>query len=241
MDQLKTISTPIGQHSKLSVTQAPETEEDKEFMQKIPYASMVGSIMYAMVCSRPHLTYAVSLVSRFMSNPRKPHWHAIKWVFQYLSGSRSLGVKFGKNVKRGSELEGFVDSDYVGNIDTRKSLTGFVFTTFGGAISWKANLQPVVALSTTEAEYIAMTEAIKEAIWLKGISHELGMYEGNITVHCDNQSTIHLAKNQREKEPWYETDVRILLRDVETRRLETLHWGQAIGEAICQITEVVRN
>ncbi|XP_041004131.1 uncharacterized protein LOC121249493 [Juglans microcarpa x Juglans regia] len=78
-----------------------------------------------------------------------------------------------------------------GNVDTRKSLTGYVFTAFGGAISWKSHLQSVVALSTTEAEYIALTEAVKEAIWLKGIASELNIYNDNITVHRDNQSTLH--------------------------------------------------
>ena len=72
-------------------------------------------------------------------------------------------------------VEGFVDSNYAGSLDTRKSLTGYVFIIYGGVVSWKANLQPVVALSTTEADYIAMTEAIKEAIWLKGIIKELGI------------------------------------------------------------------
>ncbi|XP_041000938.1 secreted RxLR effector protein 161-like [Juglans microcarpa x Juglans regia] len=152
------------EHSKLSITQAPETDEDKEFMKNIPYASIVGSIMYIMVCTRLDLTYAVSIVSRFMSNPGKSHWHALKCVFQYLSSTKCFGLKFGENMQIGSNLQGFVDSDYTENLDTSKSLTGFVFTIFGGAVSWKTNLQPVVALSTTEAEYIAMTEAIKEPI-----------------------------------------------------------------------------
>ncbi|XP_041011256.1 secreted RxLR effector protein 161-like [Juglans microcarpa x Juglans regia] len=186
MDQVKLASTPLGQHCKLSTSQTPESELEIEFMQQIPYANMVGSVMYAMVCTRPDLTYAISVVSRFMSNPGKAHWQATKWLLRYISGTTNLGLKYGSNVKKGCELEGFVDADYAGNVDTRKSLTGYVFTAYGGAISWKSNLQSVVALSTTEAEYIALTEAIKEAMWLNGISHELGIFKGNITVHCDN-------------------------------------------------------
>ncbi|RVW58895.1 Retrovirus-related Pol polyprotein from transposon TNT 1-94 [Vitis vinifera] len=145
----RTVSTPLGQHFRLSITQAPETHEEKRFMERIPYASMVGSVMYTMVCSRPDLAYAVSMISRYMSCPGKPHWQAVKWLFQYLAGTRSLGLVYG---------------------------------VFGGAVSWKANLQSVVALSTTEAEYMAMTEAVKEAIWLKGITEELAMYRGVASV-----------------------------------------------------------
>ncbi|XP_042983134.1 secreted RxLR effector protein 161-like [Carya illinoinensis] len=215
MDQIKPVSTPLGQHFKLSTTQAPQTESEMEFMHQIPYASIVGSVMYATVCTRPDLIYAVSVVSRFMSNPVKAHWQAIKWLLRYISGTTVLGLKYGNNVKEGCELEGFVDADYAGSVDTRKSLTGYVFTAFGGAISWKSNLQSVVALSTTEVEYIALTEAIKEAIWLNGISHELGIFKGNITIHCDNQSSIHLAKNQVFHERSKHIDVRLhFVRDV---------------------------
>nr|CAN70013.1 hypothetical protein VITISV_017116 [Vitis vinifera] len=124
-------------------------------------------------------------------------------------GTRSLGLVYGGNSQLGTQLQGFVDADYVGNIDTRKSLTGYVFTVFGGAISWKANLQLVVALSTTEAEYMAMTEAVNETIWLKGITKELAMNRGKVVVYCDNQSAIHLAKNQSFHKRSKHIDVRL--------------------------------
>lgn len=112
-------------------------------------------------------------------------------------------------------VEGFVDSDYAGNLDTRKSLTGFVFTFFGTSISWKTILQSVVALSTTEAEYIAVTEAIKEALWLKGIISELGLKQEQVVVHCDNQSAIHLSKHQVFHERSKHIDVKLhFVRDV---------------------------
>lgn len=91
---------------------------------------------------------------------------------------------------------GFVDSDFAGNLDTRKSLTGFVFTAFGTTICWQAVLKSVVALSTTEAEFIAITEGIKKAIWLKGLIAELRVKQEQVIVHCDNQSAIHLSKHQ---------------------------------------------
>ena len=215
MNNEKPVSTPLGQHFRLSITQAPETHEEKRFMERIPYASMVGSVMYTMVCSRPDLAYAVSMISRYMSCPGKPHWQAVKWLFQYLAGTRSLGLVYGGNSQLGTQLQGFIDTDYAGNIDTGKSLTGYAFTVFGGVVSWKANLQSVVALSTTKAEYMAMTEAVKETIWLKDITKELAMHRGKVVVYCDNQSPIHLAKNQSFNERSKHIDVRLhFVRDI---------------------------
>ena len=100
--------------------------------------------MYTVVCSRPDLAYAVSMISRYMSYLGKPHWQAVKWLFQYLAGTKSLGLIYGGNSQLGTQLQGFVDVNYAGNIDARKSLTRYVFIVFGGAMSWMANLQSVV-------------------------------------------------------------------------------------------------
>lgn len=155
-------------------------------MSSVLYPSGVGSLMYAMVCSRPNLAYAVSMISMFMANPGKQHWEALKWILRYLKGSSEVVLWFGKNQKMQEAIEGYVDSDHAGCIDTRKSLTGFVFTLYGNAMSWKSNLQTVVALSTTEVECIAMTEAIKEGMWLLGIIREMGVKQDCVTIHCDN-------------------------------------------------------
>jgi len=106
-------------------------------------------------------------------------------------------------------LKVFVDSDYAGCLDSRKSLTGFVLTAFGTAISWKASLQKVVSLSTTEAEYIALTEAVKESLWLEGIAKELKIQNEVITVHCDSQSAIDLSKNYVHHERTKHIDIKL--------------------------------
>ncbi|RVW24170.1 Retrovirus-related Pol polyprotein from transposon TNT 1-94 [Vitis vinifera] len=113
------------------------------------------------VLSRPDIAHAVGVVSRFMSRPGKQHWEAIKWILRYLKGSLDTCLCFtGASLK----LQGYVDADFAGDIDSRKSTTGFVFTLGGTAISWTSNLQKIVTLSTTEAEYVAATEAGKEMI-----------------------------------------------------------------------------
>ena len=114
-----------------------------------------------MICMRPDLAYAVSVVSRFMTNPGKEHWKAVQRIFRYLQSTSSMSLYFGKN---NDGVFGVVDSDYSKDINTRRSISGYVFTLGGCAISWKAQLQSTVALSTTEAEYMAVTEGLKEAI-----------------------------------------------------------------------------
>ncbi|KAM6600577.1 hypothetical protein CsatA_020186 [Cannabis sativa] len=210
----KPVSTPIAQHFKLSSNLSPLNEQEAKEMENIPYTNLVGSIMYIMVCTRPDLSHAVSIVSRYMGNPGMEHWKAVKWLMRYLRGTTDVGLMYSPD---GNELavNGFVDSDYAGDIDTRRSQSGWVFRVNCCTISWKANLQTIVALSTTEAEYISCTEAVKEAIWLKGITRELGINQGAITILCDSQSALHLSKNQMYHERTKHIDVRLhFIRDV---------------------------
>jgi ATP-binding cassette subfamily B (MDR/TAP) protein 1 len=161
-------------------------------MSKVSYSSAVGSLMYAMVCSRPDLSYDMSLVSRYISNPGKERWRAVQWIFRYLRGTADYCLKFGRTEKG---LVGYVDSDFAGDLDRRRSLTGYVFAVGSCAVSWKAVLQPVVALSTTEAEYMAIAKACKELIWLKGLFAELCGVDSCINLFSDSQSAICLTKD----------------------------------------------
>ena len=146
----KPVSTPLDHHTKLSVTQALEIVEERSKMDQTPYANGVGSIMYGMVCSKPDLAHAVSMISRFMGDPGSAHWVDLKWTLRYLNGSLQAGLRY-KKIAHKEAIIGYVDADFVGNVDTRKSLTGYVFTLYGTAISWKASQQSVVSLSTIEA------------------------------------------------------------------------------------------
>ena len=161
-------------------------------MSKVPYASVVGSLMYAMVCTRPDIAHAVGVVSRYLNNPGKEHWMAVKWILKYLRGTTNQALCFGgSNIA----LQGYVDADMAGDRDNRRSTTGYVFTVGGTAVSWVSKIQSVVALSTTEAEYVAATEASKEMIWLQRFMDELGKKHDMGTLYSDSQSAIHLAKN----------------------------------------------
>ena len=92
MQSAKPVSTPLASHFKLSKEQGVATQEEREFMAKIPYASAMGSLMYVMVCTRPDIAQAVGVVSRFMQNPGKEHWETIKWILIYLKGTMDIGL-----------------------------------------------------------------------------------------------------------------------------------------------------
>uniref|UniRef100_A0A2N9FSS1 Retrovirus-related Pol polyprotein from transposon TNT 1-94 n=1 Tax=Fagus sylvatica TaxID=28930 RepID=A0A2N9FSS1_FAGSY len=192
MDEAKSVSTPLGSHFRLTKDQSPKTEQEQAYMSKVPYASAIGSLMYAMVCTRLDIAHAVGVVSRYMSNPGKQHWEAVKWILRYLKGTLGTSLCFtGVDMK----LTGYVDSDLAGDVDTRKSTTSYVYTLGGTAVSWVSRLQKIVALSTTKAEYVAVTEAGKEMVWLQGFLEELGQRQKKGILHSDSQSAIFRAKN----------------------------------------------
>ena len=135
MDKAKSVGCPLAGHFKLSSNQCPTSEKDKEEMLKIPYALAVGSLMYAMVCTRPDIAHAVGVVSRFLSNPGKEHWAAVKWILRYLRGTSKVCLCFGNGKPM---LDGFTDSDMAGDVDSRKSTSGYLMTFAGGAVAWQS-------------------------------------------------------------------------------------------------------
>eukprot|EP00253_Pinus_taeda_P024640 PITA_24640 len=127
----------------------------------------------------------------------KEYWTAVKRVFRYLRGTSDYGLCYqGRpGLDRVLDIRGFVDADWAGDLDQRRSTSGYVFNLFGGAVSWMSKKQSVVALSTTEAEYMAATHASKEAVWLQRLCSSMGLVQGAIRIDCDSQSAIFLAKN----------------------------------------------
>ena len=146
MKDTKIAATPMGQHFKLSNEQRPTNDEEREEMKLIPYANIVGSIMYAMISTRPDVAHAISVTSRFMANHGRHHWQALKWTLRYLKGAGDFGILYKDEKSDGDPLVGFCDSDFAGCLDNIRSQTGYVFTLYGGAISWKSGLQNMVAL-----------------------------------------------------------------------------------------------
>jgi hypothetical protein len=159
-----------------------------------PYRSLIGSMLYLSTSTRPDIAQAVGALARYMSKPTSMHWTAAKGVLRYLAATRDYGIKFGPNK---TELTGYCDADYAGDLDTRRSTTGYVFMKNEGAISWSSRLQPTVAVSTTEAEYMAAAHAVKEALWLRKLHADItGRPTVAVRILCDNQAALHLLKNQ---------------------------------------------
>ncbi|XP_062094299.1 secreted RxLR effector protein 161-like [Humulus lupulus] len=137
-------------------------------MKDVPYSNAVGSMMYAMINTRLDIAYGIGLVSRFMRKPSPNHWKATKWLLRYLKTSSQLKLKYYRDETASTRIVGYYDSDFAGDLDKRRPISGYVFTLGGNTISWKSSLQHVVALLSTKAEYIAVAVPIKEGIWFKG-------------------------------------------------------------------------
>jgi hypothetical protein len=181
----------------LSRDQCPNTTDEIERMKQIPYASAVGSLMYAMLCTRPDICFAVGMVSRYQSNPGEDHWTAVKHILKYLKRTRDLML-----VYQADSLDpiGYTDSDFMSDRDSRKSTSGYVFMMGGGAISWRSIKQSCIADSTMEAEYVAASEAAKEAVWLRNFLMDLEVVpsvHSPIILYCDNSGAVSNSKEPR--------------------------------------------
>lgn len=189
------LSTPMDINQKLNKSMSPKNEEEIKEMENIPYQEAVGSILYLVQGTRPDLAFTAGNISRFNQNPGKAHWNAIKRLMRYLKGTKEMKLEFSK--QGNSKIIGFSDADWGADVDDRRSCTGYVFILNGGAISWSSKRQATVALSSTEAEYMALSSATQEALWLKQFHEDLWGYKSNeaITIFTDNQSALHLTKN----------------------------------------------
>lgn len=143
--------------------------------------------------TRPDISFAVNDVSRFNNNHSAVHWAAVKRIFRYLKGTVDMKLKCTN--QKSEKMYCYTDSDWGSDVDTRRSCAGHVITMAGGAVSWSSKRQATVALSSTEAEYMATSSAVCDLIWLKQLANELDQsMEKCVTVFCDNESAIKLAK-----------------------------------------------
>jgi hypothetical protein len=192
MQNEKPSSTHLASHFKLTKEMFPKTQEEIEYMSKVPYSSVVGILMYTMVCTRPNISHAVGFVSRYMKNIGKEHWEEVKWILRYLKDTDTHALCFGGSY---TVLKGYVDSNMAGDKYSMSSTTWYVFTVDGTIISWISKLQKVVSLSTTKVEYVVFTEASIDMIWLQRFMEELRKKQENSRLYCHNESVVHLGKN----------------------------------------------
>jgi Reverse transcriptase (RNA-dependent DNA polymerase) len=187
----KTVSTPLPVGADLAKANCPKTPEEQAEMADSRYRELVGCLMYSMLTVHPEIAYAVSVLSKFVANPGPIHYEAAKRVLRYLKGVKSAKLVLGG----WAELRAYSDADWAGDRDDRRSTGAYVFCIGAGAVSWSSKRQPTVALSTLEAEYMALTQAAKEALWLKRFLAELGIDIPSVILFGDNQGSLALAKN----------------------------------------------
>ena len=158
--------------------------------------SIIGSLTYAAVATRPDLSAAVGVLCRFMSHPGPEHWIGVKRILLYVKGTIDYGLKLNALNANNIELQGYSDADWVGDITNRKSTLGYLFQLGGGIISWRSKQQNIVALSLTEAEYVALKLASQKAIWLRRLLSSIGFQHSTATAfHEDNHGALELSRN----------------------------------------------
>ncbi|GJX35781.1 retrotransposon protein, putative, ty1-copia subclass [Tanacetum coccineum] len=198
MENSKRGTIPMQEKLKLSKSQGASTPAEKQRMQNIPYASAIGSIMYAVRCTRPDVAFAQNMTSRFQQNPGEEHWTAVKNILKYLRNTKDMFLVYGGNLKRQLRVSCYTDAGYLTDADNLKSQTGYVFVLNGGAVDWKSTKQSIFATSSTDAEYIAAFDASKEAVWIRKFISGLGIVptiEEPISMYCDNTGAIAIAKD----------------------------------------------
>jgi hypothetical protein len=187
--------TPMDPSLKLRrVDRSTLTSNDIEALNRTPYRSLVGCLLYIAIGTQPDIAYAVQQLSQFLDNYPFIHWHAAVRVIRYLKGTKNLKLHLGGN--KDVNILGYTDSDWANCLDTRRSIGGYTFSLGSGTISWAAKKQKTVAASSCEAEYIAAFEASKEAIWLRALLTGINISPTNPTrIMCDNNASINLSED----------------------------------------------
>jgi transposase InsO family protein len=182
-------TVPADPHARLS------NNAERDPKDSFPFREAVGSLMFAATCTRPDIAFAVNQVAQFSTNPAKAHWEAVKRILSYLRGTITSGICYG-GVQERNMLLTYSDSDYAGDLVTRKSTTGVFCFLNGAPVSWSSHRQDCVSLSSTEAEYVAASAATKTVIWFRQLLDDIGWEQKSpTTLLCDNQGAISLVKN----------------------------------------------
>ncbi|UYV80202.1 hypothetical protein LAZ67_18001996 [Cordylochernes scorpioides] len=209
MIECRPVSTPLDISFPISKGDCPTDEEEKERMKAIPYRELIGSLLYLANCTRPDLMFSVTRLAQFASNPGRRHWQAAKHVLRYLHGSINLSLVYRRTDS--NDVCAYSDADWASDIDDRRSNSGTAITIGHSLVIWKTSKQKCVSLSTMEAEYLALSQTTKEAVWIATILKELKFLSNfafPLIIHCDNRSAIDFSKNNVENNRSKHIDIR---------------------------------
>ena len=192
MGDAKHTTVPISPSAQLARTTGTPLDTASAHL----YPEIIGSLLYLAMNTRPDIAHAVSSLAKFMSCPTSAHLAAARSVLRYVAGTPTLGITYRFTGSSADQLTGYTDASFAGDLDNRRSTTGYVFLYGGAAITWNSRLQPTVAASTTKAEYQSCTAAAREALWLRSLFFDLGIsISGPVRIACDNQGALSLLKN----------------------------------------------
>lgn len=161
-----------------------------------------------------------------MSHPSIDHWQGIKRIMRYIKGTLDYGIEFNASENDAIKLIGYSDADWAGDVVSRKSTSGFVFKLAGGAVSWQSKRQATIALSSTEAEYLALSSAVQEAVWLRQLLSDLGFQqESPTTINEDNQGVIALSKHPTSHSRTKHIDIRYhyIRQEINEKRIKVVY------------------
>ena len=189
-------SKPVSNPLETGKTIHKRTNEEKPFDKKT-YQQAIGCLTNVSTATRPDIAATVGILSQYMADPSNDHWLGIKRLLRYIKGTLMYGLKFIAH-KNDDDLYGYADANWAGDVDTRWSTSGYVFMVANGVVSWSSKKQSTVVKSTTEAEYVALSQATQEAIWLRRLLCDLGCKaDGPTLINEDNQGAIEIARNPK--------------------------------------------
>jgi hypothetical protein len=215
-------------NAKATQTPLPSNWDPKENKGKATaaeitrYQSIIGSLLYLMIGTRPNISYAVTHLSQFTTNPSEDHYKAALHICCYLAGTQDYKLVYGKTADKG--LMAYTDSDWAADKIRCRSVTGYFFKLADGIISWRSHAQKTVALSSTEAEYMALSDCSRQAVWIKTMIEELGIVFKTVPIYCDNQGASFIASNPVQESRTKHIDIRYhYIRElVGAKKVETM-------------------
>jgi hypothetical protein len=204
LDKVRRRNTPMPANVQLAESPNPLPEEEAAFMKDKSYRPIVGSTMWGQVCTRPDMAYAAGKLARYQLNPGRQHWECNEWLAGYILQTLDYSITYRcpspNNDAKGSGLKphGYSDSDHGACKDTYRPTSGYVFFMGGAPVSWSSKRQATVALSTVEAEYIALSRATQQAVWLMSFLSEVDLkQEGPVEMMGDNFGSVCLTENSK--------------------------------------------
>ena len=202
---------PIVKGDRFNLNQCPKNNLEREQMKNIPYASAIGSLMYAQVYTTLDIAFAVGMLGRYQSDPGLDHWRVAKKVMRYLQGTKNYMLMYRRT--ENLEVIGYSDSDFAGYIDSCKSTSGYIFLMASGAVSWRSAKQTLTATSTMEAEFVSCFKATSHGVWLKSFIFVLRIMDfisRPLRIYYDNSAAVFMAKNNKSGSRSKHIDIKYL-------------------------------